>query len=643
MFNKKYAFLVLSSLGLLASCNGAGAQEATVTDLTASSHYGQIVFDQAIDGKFKEGDTITFSVTPTEHFFIDKVTANGEAVTKNDAGKYQYTLKAGQNKIAASYAIDKSVDWVSNFKLNVDPTTFKQVMDYPGTKDFRTDGIEQMATDYTDTLTYSACSGTAFMNYVDGDTTHVATLHKGYTVKIRYLGIDTPESTSELEEWGKTASIYNKTQLSQAKRIILESQGWARGDESKGATADGNQRSLAYVWYSTKENPTIDDFRCLNLEMVYQGLSQGIGSPDDMGEDFYWTFDAANLSAQANKRNQYSGEIDKNYFYYSKDNPPHKLSLKEVYNQVTFTDGKLVSPLFDVNDAHNECSKTLYELEGYVTRKLDGAFYFQDQPSYTMPADGSLPEAYGMYVFTYAQTPIAVGDYVKVIGVLSQYSGTLQMMGVSYREFDADPYRDIQIDSTKSVKASEIKPIELTKDQYDTASTGDKNLNHVLVSLKDDVYLNADDTFSDGGVQEVNRYNTAYPYYNDNNKLIFFGNIGSKKANSTEVRFVQSDGVLKNYGGNETSYSYKFYTGGTNSYNPAGAEYVYPTVITESNAVTDEEKEAAKSLITTTYQPKIAKMTGIWQNYVSASGKNARDQICIVNPNDVNITGTYTA
>lgn len=633
---KNTLILALSSLAILPSCQ-LSAASASYTDVTSESHYGKIAFDQKNEN-LKEGDTITFSVNPTENFFVDRVTVNDETLTKKD-GKYSYTLKKGENKVAAYYVVDKDVDWVSKFKLNVDKDTFYNVMNNPKVMDFRTHGLEQMATSYTDTLNVGADS---FMNYVDGDTTHVATLNKGYTVKIRYLGIDTPESTSELEEWGKTASIYNKSVLSKAKRIILESQGWAAGLDNKAATADGNQRSLAYVWYSEKENPEMEDFRCLNLEMVYQGLSQGIGSPDDMGEDFYWTFDAANLSAQANKRHEYSGEKDKNYFYYSKDNPPVKKTLKEVYQATRLSEGKLTCDLFDINESHNECSKTLYQLEGYVTRKLNGAFYFQDKPSYDMPADGSLPEAYGMYVFTYAQTPIDVGDYVKVIGVLSSYSGTLQMMGISYREFDVDPYRDVEIISEKSVKKDQIKPIVLSKKQYDNASKSGNNLNHVLISLADDVYCNQDATFTDGGLQEVNRYNTSYPYYNDNNKIIFFGNLQKAQTESTEVRLVQFDGVLKSYGA-ESSYTYKFYTGGKNEYNPVGAEYVYPTVLTKENAKTDEEKEIANSLIVTNYQAKVCKITGIWQNYVSASGSNYRDQIALVSPSDIQITGTYNA
>ena len=58
---------------------------------------------------------------------------------------------------------------------------------------------------------------------------------------------------------------------------------------------------------------------------------------------------------------------------------------------------------------------------------------------------------------------------------------------------------------------------------------------------------------------------------------------------------------------------------------------------------TDEEKEIANSLIVTNYQAKVCKITGIWQNYVSASGSNFRDQIALVSPSDIQITGTYNA
>ncbi len=639
--NKLSTFaLVIASGFALASCS-SNKVETTVIDETSDSHYGKVEIVNAKE-KYSAGDLLTLKVTPIEDYLVSKVEVNGTALTANSDGNYTYTLTEGQNKIKAYYDVDKTVDFVDKFKLNIDADTFYLATHSSTALDFRINGVEEMMTEYTDPKDY-------FINYVDGDTTHVATRHYGYTVKIRYLGIDTPESTSDLEEWGKTASIFNKTTLKSAKHILLESQGWARGDEDKAATADGNQRSLAYVWYSTLENPTINDYRCLNLEMVYQGLSQGIGSLEDMGEYFYWAFDAANKSASANKRGQYSGVADSNYYYYSASNPAKKITLKEVYQSATISSSmpyKLTTPLFDVSDSHDDCSKTLYQIEGYVTRKVGCAFYFQDKPSYEMPTDGTLPEAYGMYVFTYTQTPIKVGDYVSVIGVLSSYSGAFQMMGISYHDFDVDEYRDTQVIAEKSVSADQIKPITLTAEQYKTyGNTAKANLNHVLVSFEDEVYCYKDQTYTDGGIREVDRYNTHYPFYCSTNKLIFFGNLGSSSDNSA-IRIVEDADILCTYGA-ETSNTYKFWTGGTNYYNPEGAEYVYNwngisgAVLNSSNAKTDEEKAIASKLITTEYKAKKTKLTGIWGNYISSSGSTYRDQVTIVSPADVTIKGTY--
>lgn len=689
---KHVLYVITASSLLLAACGGNPQDEkpTTFVDTTAKSRYGSLLVNNPKE-EYKPGDVVSFSVTSNSDFFVEGVTFNGkaiepksveeaaEATNKNGnpnvtqkritKANYEVTLAKGTNKVASFFVVDKEIDWVDKFKLNVPDYVYNVVSSDTGYQayDFRVNGIEEMQTTYTD-------GNSAFINYVDGDTTHVSTRNYGYTVKIRYLGIDTPESTSELEEWGKSASMFNKETLSSAKHIILESQGWARGDEKKGATADGNQRSLAYVWYSTKEKPTKNDYRCLNLEMVYQGYSQGIGSIEDMGEDFFNAFDGASKSAQINKRHQYSGELDPNYFYYGKDNPPVEKTLKEVYQETSVSDAKpytLSCNLFDIDKTKQNCSKTLYKISGYVTRKVSGAFYFQDKPSYTMPTDGSLPEAYGMYVFTYAQTPISVGDYVSVIGVLSSYGGTLQMMGISYHNFDADPYRDTIIDPTKSVKPSEIKPIKLTKDAYLKAdgTNTHKNLQHVLVSFEDDVYTFADTgatPFADGGIQEVDRYNTHYPFYCTSNKLVFFGAIGGaptadnfKKGNGA-IRIVQDQNIYCTYG-SEKSVSYKFFAGGTNYYNPRGAEYVYnypggesgvltPDVAAKNlaNATTPEaiakakeEVEIAKDLIKTEYKAKKVKLTGIWGNYISSSGSNYRDQVTIVSPADVNILGTY--
>lgn len=609
---RRLALASVSALFLtsLVACANQKAA-ATYLDAAPDSPYGKLS-DFSLENKgLTEGQQLSFTVTPAADFLIDNVTVNGKVATpvEGKTNVYTWTLVAGVNKIAAAYKVDSSIDFVSRFKLNIDDATFTKVMDgVVGSTglDFRTDGIEQVQTTYLNSK--------AFINYVDGDTTHVETLNYGYTVKIRYLSIDTPESTSDVEEWGKAASNYNHEHLSTAKHIILESQGWARGDKDKAATADGNQRSLAYVWYTDVATPVKDDFKCLNLEMVYQGFSSGIGSLENAGSDFYYIFDKANKSAQANKRHMYSGEKDPLYWYDSHTDPLD-LDLKDLYD--TTTKGKTDSPYCNDNK--------FYRIHGYVSRKVANAFYIQNKADYKQTGT-ALPQAYGIYVFTYTQTPIAVGDELNVIGILSSYGGAYQLQGISYHDFGADLKRDTIILSSGNT----IVPIKVSSAQFSSTSCYDD----VLVEYTDDFYcFNKTSTYQgetsdsgEGGIQEVNKYNTHYPFYNSTNKIISYAKLASKTGQ--EIRFTLSEEILLNYK-LETAYSYKFFGGGTNYYYPGDATKVYN--------IADPSQTAG--VITTVYQAKQMHVVGMSMNYLSTSGKTQSYQAVIVSPSDVTIKG----
>lgn len=527
----------------LAGCNNSSSA-ATYVDVTSNSPYGKITDFSLTNGNLKAGDVLTFKVNPSEDYLIGAVTNNGVNAVQviGEQNTYQVTLQSGINRISATYTVNPTIDFVDKFKLNISDEDYAKLMQ-PGnptdenTFDFRTDGIELVRTSY---LVDKDWCKEFFINYVDGDTTHVETLKYGYTIKVRYLGIDTPESSSDLEEWGKSAAKFNESTLSNAKYILLQSQGRAKDPENSAtypSTVDGNGRNLAYVWYSNVENPTKDDFRCLNLEMVYEGFSQGIGSLEDQGETYYYTFDKANSSAEANQRGEYSTgfQPDPNYCYAD----PTVLTLDEIYK--TSSSGGATDSIY-------KDEKTLYRISGYVTRKIEGAFYFQnyydytygDSDYYTKYGDAGYNEdhlpiyAYGMYVFTYRQTPITIGNYITVIGVLTDYGGSYQMSGISYNEFNPDSERDTIIDKTKSVSASEVKPISLTAAQFK-----EMEYNNVLIHITESIYpYNATNSYGslcEGGLYEVNKYNATFPFYNDNNKIICYVDT---KANSTDRKSV---------------------------------------------------------------------------------------------------------
>ena len=66
---------------------------------------------------------------------------------------------------------------------------------------------------------------------VDGDT--ISVYSGSYqAITIRFLGIDTPESTGAIQAWGKASSAYAKEILYAAHSILLEAEGEERMDSN---------------------------------------------------------------------------------------------------------------------------------------------------------------------------------------------------------------------------------------------------------------------------------------------------------------------------------------------------------------------------------------------------------------------------
>ena len=93
---------------------------------------------------------------------------------------------------------------------------------------------------------------------IDGDTTRF-NVH-GTNISLRYLAVDTPESTFLFEPWGKAASDYVCEILNNAETIVLEA-------ETPGAQ-DAHGRYLGYVWV---------DGELLQLKLIREGFSRVFG------------------------------------------------------------------------------------------------------------------------------------------------------------------------------------------------------------------------------------------------------------------------------------------------------------------------------------------------------------------------------
>lgn len=133
--------------------------------------------------------------------------------------------------------------------------------------------------------------------YVDGDTTWFQS--GSQTFSVRYLGIDTPESTALYEPWGKAAAKYTEAILKTAETIVLQ---------AEGERTDGNGRYLAWVWYRTSAE---SDFILLNLELVELAYSK---SKVSVGSVYTSVITLADWNASMTKRRVW-GELDPNYDY----------------------------------------------------------------------------------------------------------------------------------------------------------------------------------------------------------------------------------------------------------------------------------------------------------------------------------------
>lgn len=653
-------FISILSLSALTSC---GEPPASIEDKTANSLFGTLCNFQV--KRWQAGQVLTFTAVPDQYYNVDGVTNNGVPCTliaSNPDGSrvYQTTLAAGNNQLAGKYKVKKNVDIVEKYKMEISKEVFDEVVNSEVTGDdtgldFRRCGIEKMIAPlkYNDKGEKVTNKG-SFINYVDGDTTHIESFNLGYTVKIRYLSINTPESTSEIEEWGLAASNYNKFLFSGdesylndfdpddkanlmlrengATTIILLSQAVAKHEtvgskdhpseqrpityddlmlgedlEVDGpfhSTTDGYQRNLAYVWYSTVNytdtvKPQIEDFRCLNLEMVYQGFSLGCGSAEDTSEYSYKMFVTALNSAEANKRHIFSDESDLQYFYYNRYDPEDpstriwrakSKTITEIFESCTQKNDVRIG--YDPSTSPLADKKTLYKVGGYVSAKVAQSFYIQEKYEYDNDKVLTQEEKpFGIYVFTLTQMPISIGDYVEVIGALSTHGGTFQIQGISY---SADPNynRDTIIDVTKH---HEVTPVRLTGRQFNQLK-----LPGVLVEITDNLYFydfeseynDEFESISEGGSEEINKYNEFYQFYNTNNTPIFYASYNSVDVNNASemnlkhrsdtnsgirytddlIRFTMIDGINISYR-LESCRSWQFFAGGSYLYNDHGAKY----------------------------------------------------------------------
>lgn len=277
---KKYFKIFLSCLLLLLSfflvaCGGSKpepenpgtnpenpGEEIVTYTVTFKDHDGTVLKTEEVN----EGGAATAPETPKRdgYFFVSWDTNFSEV---------------NQDLVVNAIYDSKTLDTRYTDSLKVD-------FDYEG-KEFIKDGV-----------------GLVKVNrVVDGDTMSVYTEGESKAITIRFLGVDTPESTGSIEAWGKASSAYAKEVLYAAHSILLE---------AEGERLDSNgTRYLAWVWYQ----PTAgSDYRLFNLEEVELALSK---YSQKVSSKYHEFMKAGNDRAKATGKRLW-GEKDLD-FNYSKD------------------------------------------------------------------------------------------------------------------------------------------------------------------------------------------------------------------------------------------------------------------------------------------------------------------------------------
>lgn len=263
--------------------------------------------------------------------------------------------------------------------------------------------------------------------FVDGDTTHFnvpKTVSESGVLKARYLAVNTPESTGQIEPWGKKASEFTKNKLSAATSIVIESDTATWNPDSTG------ERFLVWVWYKTAE---MTDYRCLNMEILQSGLARSSKSSD--------TVYASQCTAMLNQA------VNHQLYVFSKDKDPEfyygaaiPMTLKELKTNIETYKGKSVS------------------FEGVIVKESSQTVYVEEYDEETGLYFG-MQVYYGFNLDWFGTEILKVGNRVRIVGSVQYYEtgGTYQISDIYYNAMDPENEKNIKlISSGHSASYSEM-------------------------------------------------------------------------------------------------------------------------------------------------------------------------------------------
>lgn len=279
-----------------------------------------------------------------------------------------------------------------------------------GTNNDASSSAKPQAVDYASELTLDMTTNTkkteaTVLYYIDGDTTHfnVSDPSLDTTIlKARYLGVNTPESTGKIEEWGKKASNFTKEKLESATSIILETDG------TKWETDSTGERYLVWVWYKPEGE---NRYYNLNIQILQEGLAVGSSA----GNTRYGSLCTKVINQAKTLGLHVHGKDKDPDFYYG---AAFQIDLKELRTNIESYNGKKVA--FDATVA-------FYNNQGV---------YLEDYDEETQMYYG-IYAYYGYFLEADGIALLAVGNRVHLSGNVQYYEvgGTYQLSDLSYNSY----------------------------------------------------------------------------------------------------------------------------------------------------------------------------------------------------------------
>lgn len=338
----------------------------------------------------------------------------------------------------------------------------KLELDYEG-HTFSKDGIEQVT----------------LKTAIDGDTAHFTpktpgqTIGDGDYIKSRFYGIDTPESTGNIQDYGFGASDYTKAVLKEASAkgtIVVSTPGHSYQAPKPDSTS---VRYVSLIWVNTeKKNAPKDELKLLNLMIVQDGWSW-VKNLSDVPE-YVETFQAAENQAKLYKLNLFSGlpdpRVDHGGF--------SDVSLVELKRAIqnTMKDPDYENPY---NNKNVRVFGTVAGFSNHVLYLQDYCYEYNEDGSKKTDENGNPIGEYGGINIFCGMSAIPskftkVGTYISVCGTALdsenfgfQISNAKFPVGVSYSDSDAK----VILKADENTEEHALHTFEYTASEFNTVVT----------------------------------------------------------------------------------------------------------------------------------------------------------------------------